>query len=189
MAFSEKTKDEVKRKAHFRCCVCGNYFVEIHHIIPEAHGGTDDIGNAAPLCPNCHSNFGDSPTRRKVITQMRDFWYELCEKSEMNPDIIQFSTKLDGLYEEFQKVKDNQQKQYETLTELRSHISTHFHKQADQISNVTSIEELITVSGSSTLSNIDEAIGDMPVEVCQRCGFAAFQSYGIYCSYCGARFI
>jgi len=28
--------------------------IEIHHIVPESEGGTDDIDNALPLCFDCH---------------------------------------------------------------------------------------------------------------------------------------
>lgn len=187
MAFSEKIKDEVKRKAHFRCCVCRNYFVEVHHITPQAHGGTDDIENAAPLCPNCHTNFGDDPTKRKAIRQMRDLCYELCEKSEMNPDVAQFSTKLDGLYEAFQTVKDNQEEQNRALKELKAHFSTYFHEQADQISTAASIDELIIVSGSTTASIIDKPIAPISDRLCPSCGSAIFQIDARYCSYCGAK--
>jgi hypothetical protein len=120
MPFPEPLKHEVKLKAHFRCCVCLNYFVEIHHIVPEADGGLDVMDNAAPLCPACHENFGNNPDKRKTIRQMRDQWYELCAKSETHPDVLQFSTKLDGLYTEFQNVKASQDKQNVVLQDLRS---------------------------------------------------------------------
>jgi hypothetical protein len=187
MAFSEKTKDEVKRNAHFRCCVCRNYFVEVHHIIPEAHGGPDDIENAAPLCPNCHTNFGDNPTKRKVIRQMRDLWYELCEKSETNPDVTQFSTKLDGLYEEFNVVKDNQEKQNQALHELKVHLSDHFQKQVAQFATAATIEELMTASGSTTASIIKEPIGAFLSKQCPNCGSSISQTDAVFCPYCGTQ--
>lgn len=77
MGFSEQVKLEVKRKAAFQCCRCRSMRVEVHHIIPQEHGGSDDIGNAAPLCPSCHAYFGGNPDKRKEITQMRDSWYEM----------------------------------------------------------------------------------------------------------------
>ena len=33
--------------------------------------------NAAPLCQNCHDQFGDNRQKRKDITQMRDWWYNV----------------------------------------------------------------------------------------------------------------
>ena len=49
MAFTEKLKIEVRKKAAFRCCRCHEIGVDIHHIIPQTEGGPDAIGNAAPL--------------------------------------------------------------------------------------------------------------------------------------------
>ena len=80
MPFSEALKLTVKRKAAFRCCRCHEIGIDIHHIVPEAEGGPDDIDNAAPLCQNCHARFGANPEKQKEIRQMRDFWYEVVEE-------------------------------------------------------------------------------------------------------------
>lgn len=106
MAFSESVKDEVSRKAAFRCCRCHQVGIEAHHIIPEAVGGSNDIDNAAPLCPNGHSYFGDNPVKRAEIKKMRDWWYKVAA-SKYPTEIIgsqigqktleNISKKLDGL--------------------------------------------------------------------------------------------
>jgi hypothetical protein len=64
MAFLEALKLEVKRKAAFRCCRCHEIGIDIHHIIPEAQGGPDDIN----LCysRNLSSVIGRSRTRFPV---------------------------------------------------------------------------------------------------------------------------
>jgi HNH endonuclease len=54
--------------------------VEVHHIIPQEEGGADTEENAAPLCPTCHDIWGGNPQKRKSIREMRDLWYEICEK-------------------------------------------------------------------------------------------------------------
>lgn len=77
MAFSEKIKTEAKRRAAFRCCICHKSFVEVHHIIPLAESGSDDLSNAAPLCARCHDLYGGNPEKRKAIRQMRDSWWSL----------------------------------------------------------------------------------------------------------------
>lgn len=48
MGFSEKVKEEARRKSGFRCVICQEPFVEVHHIIPQNEGGEDTIENAAP---------------------------------------------------------------------------------------------------------------------------------------------
>ncbi|WP_299431622.1 HNH endonuclease signature motif containing protein [uncultured Aquimarina sp.] len=79
MAFSEKIKYEIRKKALHRCCICHNIGVEIHHIIPQAENGPDTFKNGAPLCPSCHETYGANPTKRKFIREARDIWYEICE--------------------------------------------------------------------------------------------------------------
>jgi hypothetical protein len=80
VAFSETLKRGVRRKAHFRCCLCQAVLVEVHHIVPEAEGGSDEEDNAAPLCASCHEIYGANPTKRKFIREARDWWYETCAK-------------------------------------------------------------------------------------------------------------
>lgn len=80
MAFSEEIKLKIKRRAHFKCCMCQRPYVEVHHIIPEAASGEDTEENAAPLCPWCHDIYGNDHTKRKYIRQAREAWYEICSK-------------------------------------------------------------------------------------------------------------
>src|SRR2546425_13353225 len=55
------------------------------HIIPTADGGPDTEDNAAPLCPSCHDIYGANPVKRKLIREVRNFWYELCARSAAFP--------------------------------------------------------------------------------------------------------
>jgi len=80
MAFTENIKLEVKKAGHFSCCICHSPGVEIHHLIPQCENGPDTFENAAPLCPSCHETYGGNPTKKKFITEARDFWYEICDK-------------------------------------------------------------------------------------------------------------
>ena len=54
-----------KRRENGTCLLCGDEgpfqdersgraFLEVHHIIPLAEGGSDSIYNVVALCPNCH---------------------------------------------------------------------------------------------------------------------------------------
>lgn len=87
MPFPEPIKQQVKRMANFTCCWCQDRHnkVDIHHIIPESEGGSDNIENAAPLCGSCHTLYGQNPELRKEIISRRDLWYETCEKM-LNPE-------------------------------------------------------------------------------------------------------
>lgn len=76
MPFSESVKFEARTRSNWRCCICHNEFVEIHHIIPQKENGPDTIENAAPLCARCHDIYGDNPTKRKQLREMRDAWWD-----------------------------------------------------------------------------------------------------------------
>lgn len=92
MPFSEKVKLAVKHRAHFRCCYCENiHCVEVHHIQPQSEGGDDTEDNAAPLCPNCHEIYGANQTKRKLIKEKRDWWYEQCDNKRYttDPEVIE----------------------------------------------------------------------------------------------------
>lgn len=92
MPFPESLKKKVRARANFRCCVCQEIDVEIHHIVPHADGGKDTEDNAAPLCPNCHSTYGANPEKRKIIREMRDRWYERCSQASCTtPEVKKIS--------------------------------------------------------------------------------------------------
>jgi rubrerythrin len=114
MSFNEKIKIEVKEKAAFRCCRCQSISVQVHHIIPEAAGGSDVIDNAAPLCPSCHDAFGDNPEKRKEIKQMRDWWYKKVEEKFASNDVGS-----DQLRQINAKLEDMQNKQSSELKDLK----------------------------------------------------------------------
>ena len=78
MSFSEAVKRDVKRRAHFQCCLCRSLGVEVHHVVPQSEGGPDVEENAAPLCPSCHETYGANPEKRKFIREARELWYEIC---------------------------------------------------------------------------------------------------------------
>jgi hypothetical protein len=56
MAFSQSLIDDLLARTGRMCAVCQRrHGVQVHHIVPVSEGGSDDPGNAIPLCPNCHS--------------------------------------------------------------------------------------------------------------------------------------
>ena len=82
MGFLELTKLAVKKRASFTCCWCRDREkkVEVHHIIPQAEGGSDDEANAAPLCGSCHQLYGANPDLRKEIRLRRNHLYEYYQR-------------------------------------------------------------------------------------------------------------
>ena len=58
MGFDAAVKTKVMLWSDRHCCLCKNVCgvnIEVHHIVPESEGGSNDIDNALPLCFNCHS--------------------------------------------------------------------------------------------------------------------------------------
>ena len=105
MPFSQKTKENVRRRAWFACCICKriSLSLEVHHILPQAAGGSDLEENAAPLCASCHRSFGGNPDHRARVGQMRDHWYEACQalfRGDSDPnDVIRSVHELFSLEE------------------------------------------------------------------------------------------
>jgi ATP adenylyltransferase len=69
---------EVLRRAGFRCDLCGisaeERAIEVDHILPRHHGGTDDLSNLQALCYKCNANKGarDDSDLRAVRASMAD---------------------------------------------------------------------------------------------------------------------
>ena len=88
----EKVRLEAKRLSAFKCCYCherpGD---DVHHIHPQKDGGSNDIGNAAYLCAQCHRDHGNNPDKQKRVLEARDWWYEVVRTRYAPPalDILQ----------------------------------------------------------------------------------------------------
>jgi HNH endonuclease len=117
MPFPPAVKLTVRRMAAFQCCRCHEIGVDIHHIIPQAQGGSDDIDNAAPLCPNCHDWFGGNPEKRKQIRDMRDWWYDVIKEKYPTGGQSQF----EKLNETLLKIQDSHATTAE-LDQLRTEV-------------------------------------------------------------------
>jgi ATP adenylyltransferase len=69
---------EVLRRAGFRCDLCGisaeERAIEVDHIVPRRHGGSDDVSNLQALCYKCNANKGarDDSDLRAVRASMGD---------------------------------------------------------------------------------------------------------------------
>jgi hypothetical protein len=117
MPFSQALKDQVKKGAAFRCCRCHEIGIDIHHIVPQAQGGSDDIDNAAPLCQNCHARFGANPEKRTEIRLMRDWWYVVV-REKYHGDQSAFAK----LNETLLKIQAHQESSQAEMATLRSEL-------------------------------------------------------------------
>lgn len=56
MAITKAVRDQLLVEARHRCTICSQKCFEIHHIVEQAEGGTDESENLIVLCPNCHQH-------------------------------------------------------------------------------------------------------------------------------------
>lgn len=150
MPFSEKVKTEARRKAHFQCVICKAPFVDVHHIVPESEGGPNKLDNAAPLCAGCHDAYGNNPDKRKQIRDIRDQWYEICEKRYVNPAIESYYEKLNELYEITKTVKEDHVKSQELLKEIKSTMSGLIDATGDSIRKAETFQDAVATSSYVT---------------------------------------
>jgi HNH endonuclease len=140
MPFSEATKLEAKRRAHFSCVVCHQPFVEVHHILPQAAGGSDDLDNAAPLCSSCHDLFGGNPDKRKQIREMRDLWYELCETRFRDSPTLKLAEAVD-------EIKGRQHEQGALLSDIKHLLGSFYTNQSQYVMAASTTQQLASLSG------------------------------------------
>jgi hypothetical protein len=93
--FPRDQVDELLVACHRRCCVCHRFCgvkMETDHMEPKANGGTNDIGNAIPVCFECHAEIHSynpqHPRGRKFrpeeLRLHKEQWLNLCKtKPEM----------------------------------------------------------------------------------------------------------
>lgn len=135
MPFPESVKLDAKRRANFRCVVCQQPWVEVHHIEPEAEGGPDTIENAAPLCAGCHHQYGGNPELRKQLREMRDHWWARCERAQYVTVDAGLAQKVDDLQT---GLLQGQKRNEEVLAEVK----------AMMLQRVQQVEQQITASDS-----------------------------------------
>lgn len=52
---SNARRKAIYRRDGYACALCDNrQYLQIHHVIPRSHGGSDDPMNLICLCSKCH---------------------------------------------------------------------------------------------------------------------------------------
>src|ERR1700676_2421159 len=87
--FGVKDIESLLVACHRRCCVCHRFCgvkIEVHHIVSATTPASDNVGNAIPLCFDCHAEVSwynpTHPKGRKFtpgeLRQHKEQWLELC---------------------------------------------------------------------------------------------------------------
>jgi ATP adenylyltransferase len=90
---------EILRRAGFRCELCGvsagERAIEVDHIFPRKHGGTDDLTNLQALCFKCNANKGArDDTDFRAIRDGINARQSGCLFCELHPDRVIASNAL-----------------------------------------------------------------------------------------------
>ncbi len=184
MPFSEKLKEKVKRRAHFKCCLCHERWATVvHHIIREEEDGPDTEDNAAPLCATCHDLYGDNPQKRKYIKQSRDFWYDLCDRrsppdSEMINEVVEKFRAFVATKEDLQGLVSYFDNKIQNI--MSQPLST--KEQILRISDATNAFSVATTSVNIT--SFAPWNSDVTKHTCEKCGFQFVWNFE-KCPHCG----
>lgn len=91
MPFDREEVSALLVQCHRRCCICHRFCgvkIETDHIIPAENDGGDDIGNAIPVCFECHAeihSYNDKhPRGRKFLPDElhshKEQWLKICKE-------------------------------------------------------------------------------------------------------------
>src|SRR5919108_4992343 len=86
MPFSARVREEALVKSWRCCCICHAFagrFMNVHHIVQEADGGSNDLDNAVALCDRCRGEVGHYNPRHPIgskyspqeVRRLRDEWW------------------------------------------------------------------------------------------------------------------
>jgi len=148
--------------AAFRCCRCHEVGIDIHHIVPQAKGGSDEIDNAAPLCQNCHDRFGANPEKQKEIRQMRDFWYDVVKE------------KYHGDQSSFEKLN-------ETLLKVQANIQASNQADMEKLRRevIEAVKPILELQGRAAEQLKYVPVGDIPRQANTVVGSSNIQVMGM----------
>lgn len=92
MPFPYSVKEEALVRSRRCCCVCQEFagrHTNVHHIISESEGGSNDLENAIVLCLRCHGEAGHYNVQHpignkyspKELRRHRDEWWKWCKNN------------------------------------------------------------------------------------------------------------
>src|SRR5690348_6496029 len=96
MAWPRDVQEEALVRSRRCCCICHEFaglYVNVHHIVQEADGGTSEIDNAVVLCLRCHGDIGHYNPRHPIGTKYRpdevrrhrDAWWAYIQENPAVP--------------------------------------------------------------------------------------------------------
>lgn len=107
VAVSKSLRFAILRRDQFTCRYCGAHSetaaasggLEIDHIIPTSHGGTDDPTNLVAACRDCNSGKAATPAEvsapnKVLMEKLREQVMELRERAELDRQVQELNTAI-----------------------------------------------------------------------------------------------
>jgi len=88
MSISQKIRDKLLVEVQHRCTICHEKCFEIHHIIEQAEGGSDEEDNLIVMCPNCHQHRYHR-SKEFSRSQLIEYKKGLIERNEVEKRLLQ----------------------------------------------------------------------------------------------------
>jgi HNH endonuclease len=143
MDFTPTVRLEAKRRANFRCVVCWEPWVEVHHILPKAAGGSGALDNAATLCGGCHQKYGGNRELRKQLREMRDWWWERCAATRYITVDSGMAQRIDEIHV---SVLQAQKRQDDSLADVKEFLVNRLSVIQDKVMESESVSDAVAVA-------------------------------------------
>jgi hypothetical protein len=154
MDFPESVKREARQKAHYACVWCQRteFFVEVHHIVPQEEGGPATVDNAAPLCAQCHTHIGPNREMRRQLRERRDWWWKECARRAM-PSFTVDLERTNTMFEQLKAMEAQGQRTGELLSELKAIVLGAENLRRLAVSSASTAQELsdLATTGTTTV--------------------------------------
>jgi diadenosine tetraphosphate (Ap4A) HIT family hydrolase/5-methylcytosine-specific restriction endonuclease McrA len=156
---------EVLKRASFRCELCGisaeDKAIEVDHIEPKNHGGTDEIENLQALCYSCNASKRDRDnTDFRDIRESYNTRDGECVFCNLAADRIVAETSLCIVTRDLYPVSSGH-----TLIMPRRHVGSYFELRQPEINSITALLESqrnALLEKDASISSFNIGVNDGP---------------------------
>lgn len=156
---------EVLKRASFRCELCGisaeDKAIEVDHIEPSNHGGSDDIANLQALCYSCNASKRDRDnTDFRGIGKSYEARVSMCVFCNLAAERVVAETTLCIATRDLYPVSNGH-----TLIMPKRHVGSYFELRQPEINAITALLEAqrkALLEADSSISSFNIGVNDGP---------------------------
>ena len=175
-------KLKAKKRSDFACVVCGELFVDVHHIIPQKDGGPHKLDNAAALCPLCHRRYGGNPDLRKELRHLRDHRWEICADRRANPVTLGIVAKVDQLARDHRDGREQNERLFVEVKDQMTELTRGLHQEA---SSATTTPQIIHALSAFAIGSSSASASMAGASRCPQCNTDSIPPNSRVCDNCG----